>query len=326
MTNHLRTIKVSILIGILMIGFIPILANHGTAARTKAISFNSYLTINYTATALNTPLQIDVPISVPVTVQFSTDIPDIFKKIPFPLNNIILFGAPIGPEEQIHLEIINPPDWANIYFSTSDLLCQIPFKSDGPIPIQTNLIISPTIQAPATPQRIDIVATCNQIKRLNNFTYQISIPFTPIFIPTMEISSPNSIRTVGPHESVSFQIFVTNNGNKITRVTPQIVAGDPAWIPTINPPEFEIQPGQESTFTLSLITPYNFGWHNEYGRFEIKFYSTIYPPSENAPSENQTIFLVVNNHGFSTPGFEFIIFLAAICVILLIIRKRRKNN
>lgn len=314
------------LIGILLISSIPILANHSTAAKTKAISFNSYLAITYDTTPLNNPLQIDVSVVIPINVQFWTNIPAVFTKIPFPLNNLILFGSPIGPEEKIHLEILNPPDWANIFFSTSDVLTDIPFKTDGKKNITTNLIISPKVEAPAEPQTIIINASCETLKRLNGFSFQVRIPFTPSFLPTIGINPENPIRTVGPHESVSFNIIITNNGNKITRVTPKIIGSDPQWTSTINPPVYEIQPNQQTTFTFSIITPYNFGWHNEYGRFEVNFLSEVYPYRNNSPSQNQTIFLVVNNHGFSAPGFEFVIFLFAIIAILFIIRNRRMKN
>jgi hypothetical protein len=328
MKKNLRMVKTSLIIGILLLcAIIPFITIHDTtASAAKLISFNSYIDLQYNLSALDKPLQIDVAVSIPITVKFWTDIPDVFSKIPFPFNNIILYGKPIGPEMKIHLEILNAPEWANIYLSSPDVLTNIPIKKDGAVYLQTDLIISPKVEAPAEPQRIDIRVSTETIKRLSNISIEKSIPFTPSFIPTIGIDAENPIRTVGPHESVAFRITIKNSGNKITRVTPKIVGTEDKWTATINPPEAEIQPNQESTFTFSIITPYDFGWHNEYGRFEIDFQSEVYPFIAGSPTHNQSIYLVVNNHGFSTPGFEFVVLIGAILVIITLMRKKHIKN
>ena len=325
MIKHLKTVKASIIIGILFISLSPILIHDNTASAAKVISFHSYMDLTYDPTILNKPLQIDVAIAVPITVQFWTDIPDIFTK-GWPFNFLFLFGSSIVPMQQIHLELLETPTWANIYFSSPDLIVDIPFESDGKVNINTTLIISPKIEAPAESQRISIKATINTLKRLGGFTFQKEIPFTPSFIPTIAIEIENPIRTVGPHQAVSFKIIVKNFGNKITRVTPTLIGVDSKWTPTINPPNYEIYPKQDSTFSFSLITPYDFGWHNEYGRFEISFKAEVYPYISESATSSESIYLVVNNNGFSTPGFEFLVVIAAFIIVMGIIQKRRHED
>ena len=307
--------------GILLMSAFTIFTSPPVAA--KAISFKSYVDFEYDTSALNDPLAIDVSVSIPITIKYWTNIPDMFKKIPFPFNNMILFGSMIGPMQTIHLEVLDPPKWANIYLSSPDILTDIPFYSDGKVEIETNLILSPRIEAPAESYRIDIKASWDSIKRLDGNSYQESLEFTPSFIPTIQITPETPIRTVGPHESVIFNIHIKNLGNKITRVTPDLIGVDDKWTSTINPPNYEIGPNQESTFTFSIITPYDFGWHNEYGRFEIEFLSEVYPYRSGAASNTESIYLVVNNYGFSTPGFEFLLVIAALFVVGIIIKKRQ---
>jgi len=322
-----RTLKTGIILGILLvsaIAFIP-----GTTVSQQAeesnrlISFNSYIDLTYDTTPLNDPLSIDVSVTVPITVKYWTDIPAGFRKLPFPINYLILFGQAIGPMQKIHLEILNPPDWANVYISSPDVLTDIPFSTEAYKEITADLIVSPRVEAPSVSYKIDIRASCSQIKRLNGFSYQESIDFTPSFIPTIEITPHDPIRTVGPHESINFKIDVKNLGNKITRVTPKLIGVDEDWTPTINPPEYEIPPNQESTFSFSIITPFDFGWHNDYGRFQIDFRAEVYPFRQIAANHTQSIYLVVNNYGFSTPGFEFITLISALMVIGIIIKRRR---
>ena len=166
---------------------------------SRAIAFNSYMDIEYDLSPLNDPLQIDVSIAIPITISYWTDIPGVFDVIPYPFNFYILYGGPIGPMQKIHLEVLNTPDWANIYLSSQDILTDIPFASEGKKVVTTNLIISPRIEAPAQSYTITIKASCDGLKRLNGFTYQESIDFTPSFIPTIQIMVDKPIRQVPPN-------------------------------------------------------------------------------------------------------------------------------
>ena len=326
MTKHLRRVKVGLILGILLISVIAAFSAP-VSAREKAISFNSYIDLEYDVSALNEPLAIDASVSIPITVKYWTDIPDVFKpKLIWWVPYVILYGSMIAPMQKIHLEILETPEWANIYLSSPDVLTDIPLGSDGPVEIQTNLILSPKIEAPAESYKIDIRASCDPIKRLNGFTYQESVEFLPSFIPTIQITPENPVRTVGPHETVTFKINIENLGNKITRVTPRLIDINKKWTPTLNPPNYEIGPNQENTFTFSIIAPYDFGWHNEYGSFQIDFLSEVYPYRSDAATNTESIYLVINNYGFSTPGFEFPILLVALIVIGIIIQKRRSIN
>ena len=323
MTKHLRTIKASIIMGILLVSIIASFSAPASARET-AISFNSYIDIDYDISALNQPLEIDVSITVPITVKYWTDLPNVFSNF-WQIRNIFLFGRPIGPMQTINLELSNSPDWANIYLTSPVILTDIPFDSEEPQELSTNLVISPRVEAPAQSYRIDIKASCESMKRLNGFSYQEAIEFTPSFIPTIQISPEKPIRTVGPHVSIAFNIDVENLGNKITRVTPKLIGVENKWTPTINPPNYAIPPNTKSTFTFSIITPFDFGWHNEYGRFEIEFLSEVYPYQSIAATNTESIYLVVNNYGFSTPGFEFALVLIGLIAITLIIQKRRNR-
>lgn len=327
MIKHLKTAKASIIIGIVLISCIPFLAsNDSTVSAARLIRFRSYMDMEYDPSILNEPLQIDVAIAVPIKVLYWTDIPDGLKNIPWMFRYLFLYGSPIGPMQKIHLELLETPSWANIYFSTADLITDIPFAGEGKKSINTTLIISPRVEAPAESQRISIKLSCEEIKRVGPFTFQKDIPFTPSFIPTISIQTENPVRTAGPHESVSFRIVVKNQGNKITRVTPRIIGADQRWIPTINPPNFEVNPNQQSEFVFSVISPYDFGWHNEYGRFEINFFYEVYPYRTGSPTGNESIYLIVNNHGFSLPGFEFSAVIIAFIAVLIISQKRRQRN
>jgi len=291
--------------------------------RVKLFSFQSYIDITADDTALNQNLAIDQSINVPITITYSTDVPDNFLQfLPWQLRNIILYGSMIGPMQQITLEVLDKPDWADINLAKNDILTNIP-NENNPIEKTTSLILSPYEEAPAQPYTITLKASCDQIGRINKFSTQITISFTPSFVPTITIIPENPTRTVGPRESVNFEIKIKNEANKKARITPRINTSASEWSPTINPPFFDILPGAEESFTFSVYSPYDFGWHNEIQSFQIDITTQIFPLNEDAAVGGPyAIYLRINNYGFSTPGFELLPILAAIGIALIMVRKK----
>jgi len=302
------------------------MANENSSPRF--ISFNSYITIDYDTTPLDQNLDIDQSINVPLTISYATDVPEGFLKfIPFwQIRNIILYGSMIGPMQQITLEVLRKPDWADITLSQRDILVGIPFQG-SPTSEKTSLVLAPYEEAPAQPYTITIKASSKQIGRINSFSTEVDIVFTPSFVPTVTIIPDKPTRTVGPQESVNFNIRVKNEANKKARITPQLVTSASDWSPTINPPFFDVLPGGEESFVFSVYTPYDFGWHNEIQSFQVDFTTQIFPLREDAAKGGPySIFLRINNYGFSTPGFELLPILAALGLAGVMFGKKYRDK
>ena len=60
--------------------------------------------------------------------------------------------------------------------------------------------------------------------------------------------------------------------------------------------------------------------------YQIDFKSEVYPYQSGAATNTESIYLVVNNHGFSTPGFELVIVLIGLISAVYIINKRRNRD
>lgn len=324
------TIGLLLILAISLISINPVSADDGISSRSSGsrspiFTFNSYIDIAPDTSALNKPLAIDQSVNVPITIQYSTDIPPNFLSIvPFPIRNLILYGSVVAPKQKISIQVINKPDWANIIVSDKDILLDIPFKG-SPSERETTLVLSPYEEAPAQPYTITIRASCERIYRVNGFNISSDIVFTPSFVPTISITPENPTRTVGPREMINFKITVKNEANKKARVTPTIGTNDSKWNPTINPPFHDIAPGDTATFIFSVYSPYNFGWHNDMKTFRIDFTAQIFPLQKDAPVGGPySIYLRVNNYGFSIPGFELVVFTVALLGVAFIIK--RKNH
>jgi hypothetical protein len=141
------------------------------------INYNSYLKLFINTSSINKPILINEPAILPVTVEYWTNIPNFFKKIPFRFRNYFLFGTFIGPLQEINFDIKNIPVWANIYVNTSFILTTIPYE--GKVrEVSADLIINITDEDPKESYRIDIIAECDDIKRLNGCDIQWSLEFT----------------------------------------------------------------------------------------------------------------------------------------------------
>ena len=330
--NSLKTgfILVLILVGLFGSTYVShdaTVAADETKTTSKFYTFNSYIYIEYDETQLNKNLAIDESLSVPVTVKYKTDVPENFLSfLPWQLRNLFIFGSIIGPMQTIHLEVVDKPDWADVFIATPDVIMDIPVGSEVNVQ-KTSLVLSPKIEAPSTSYTISIKATSKQIGRINSYETEVAVTFTPSFVPTVTIIPENPTRTVAPRESVNFKISVTNEANKKARITPSLNYNGSLseWSPTINPPFMDLNPGDSGEFILSIYTPYTFGWHNEIQAFQIDFITQIFPLREDAPVGGPyPIYIRVNNYGFSTPGFESaVIFVAIACIILAVKRKQR---
>jgi hypothetical protein len=333
MITNLKVFKATLITTILVFGLIASLiitpeSKNVSAQRPKLLSFNSYIDLECDLRPLKENLMIDVSVSVPITVRYWTDTPENFLRlIPWQLRNIFLYGTMIVPMQKLHMEVVDKPDWANIYLTQPDILVEIPVGGQlKATEVNTSLILSPRVEAPAQSYTITLKITCETRGRINGYEHHESLDFTPSFVPTIQIVPENPTRTVAPRESVNFKITVKNEGNKKARITPSLNFTAERWSPTINPPFYDVDPGEKGEFIFSIYTPFDFGWHNEIQSFKIDFTAKIFPLREDAPVGGPySIYLRVNNYGFSTPGFEILTFLAAVVITCLIIKKRYRK-
>ena len=324
------TIGLLLILAISLISINPVSADDGISSRSSGsrspiFTFNSYINIVPDTSELNKPLAIDQSVSIPITIEYSTDVPSNFLVfLPWQIKNLLLYGSMVAPMQKISVEVINKPDWADITITQKDILTDIPFKG-SPSTRTTTLVLSPYEEAPAQPYTITIRASCEKIGRVNGFDISSDVVFTPSFVPTISITPESPTRTVGPREMINFKITVKNEANKKARVIPDITTSNNSkWNPTINPPFHDIAPGGEATFVFSVYSPYNFGWHNEIQTFKIDFTAQIFPLREDAPVGGPySIYLRVNNYGFSVPGFELVIFTIALIGIAFMVKRKR---
>jgi hypothetical protein len=306
---------------------------------------------------LNFTFDAEKSIHIPIDITYYTDAPEnlsgnvfskfldkfqilfylisTFRQVFWMQLNQIYFEMPM-PQQVLEIRVIKPPPWAEVKIMTENISVDIPLNSKNVISIKdptiintvkskTDLIISPLVEAPAESFSILLEVTCPSKGILRKAVFNENIEFTPTYTPKIEIITVNPVKRVEPRAPINITINVKNYGNKITKITPKINEINKSWHSEINPSKIEIPPNSEDNFTLSLISPYEFGWHNEYKDFKITFLSEIYPYLEDSRTYEEIIFIVVNNYGFSTPGFEFPLFITLIIFSIFMLRRRNKG-
>ena len=119
--------------------------------------------------------------------------------------------------QKIHIDVIEPPDWADISISQPDIYVEIPTQGTT-TQETTSLVISPFEEAPAIQQTIELKFECETFGRINNASTNKSISFTPAYVPTLTlmpskpsvITTPNNITTF-PIKTSSLSKFIAFN-------------------------------------------------------------------------------------------------------------------
>jgi hypothetical protein len=260
--------------------------------RLYLIDYNTYIGIIYDLTPLNNPIPLGVSTTIPITITYWTNLqpPTLIHLLPYRIRNLFLFGSVFKPMQKIHIDVLDIPDWAEIYITSPDVLTDIPIDGDY-YEIETNLVFIPSFDAPSKDTAINIRASCEDVGRFIGFDTTETIEFIPEFLPNLHISFPQVIQTT-PWGPINIPVSVTNKGNHIARVTSYY--GDfedmNKWTPVVYPPNIEIDVDDTAIFMFGLVTPSDFGgFKNIY----FKLLCEIYPYVSDSPSELYELSVIV---------------------------------
>jgi len=315
MKKYLRTVKASLIMGILLVSAIAVFS---APASAKVITYPSLISIEITpesAEALREPVDIESVMIVQLKIGYSVAVP------PWTLSSgmvgrLWLFGSMIQYPQLIRLEIEGKPEWADIVLAVPDVYIQS--YSNSPVYTTADLIITPYFDAPAVPKSVTLKATAENIGRITGVGFHRTLTFEPDYIPLISVEPEKPTRQVGPRDPINFKINIRNMGNKETLVKGEILDAPDEWAALISPTQLPLGPGEAASVTVSMNAPYDFGWHNELRTFTVKFIPEKSPPSTPPITGSpHTVQLRINSIGFSTPGFEMILVFMAVLIFAI---------
>lgn len=292
------------------------------------LTYNSYLYIDVNTTPLQTPVQFGITTTVPVTVRYTTDIPEkISLYLPSRLLNRFLFGNATASSQTIHLSIEDNPQWATISLSEEDFTVEIPFENEYKT-IETNLNIFLGEDAPAAGYYLGIKAVCNKVGRVQASMLDTSIIFTPDYQPCMTITGNTTIQ-VNQLETKNMTITVKNCGNAKSRITAQLVNCPHEINCSITPNYQNIMVNNDSTFNL-LISPSKNITGNQ--TIEVLFSNAKYPVEETGFNykKNDSFFITAHiipikiDEESEFPLIPIVVIVILVTISLIITNRRYK--
>jgi len=328
MKTPLRTVKATFIIGFLLVGTLfssLILSPNTTTASAKIITYPAIISIEIDSSSLeelNKPISVDSSLHIKLKVGYSVAIPP--NLVNSTIGRLWIYGSFIVFPQIIHLAIQDKPVWANIYLATPDVYIDSPDNSVRYA--YPDVVITPYQEAPAQPYSIGVSAYAPPLGRIQEINYSVTLNFIPAFIPLIQVTVGDPVRQVGPRTAVNFPVTIKNLGNYEAIVTGVIQNAPEDWAPLISPTDVIVKAGQEEKVTFSVVTPYNFGWHDEQRTFTIVFTPERSPPTTPPTTGTpHSVQVRINSVGFSAPGFEPILLFVALTIVVVILKKRKKT-
>ncbi len=260
---HIRIIRFLQILSIALL--LTIVLMPSLSARDKLITYPSVIDIEITDESLeilDEPIGIDSTATIELKIGYAIQIPNILDRF---LNSsglreaiaqLWLFGNLTIFPQKIHLEIENPPEWADISFLASDIY--IENFSDNFVYSTAELIITPYIDAPNVPTTIDINATAQPIGRIEGIEFHRQLNFQPDYISLLSIDINSQERQIKNNSKQNFSINVTNLGNKDTLITPSIESNISGWEFEFNPKSLTLPIDGRDIIIFSAKPPKNF--------------------------------------------------------------------
>jgi hypothetical protein len=230
-----------------------------------------------------------------------------------------------GQQIMIDLQIVEVPSWCTATLSMGTVSMFVdPNEYDEKT---TVLSLQVDDDAPAYGLGyVRIRATAKKVGLINSFEKEFTLNFIPDYKPLIQPSLPDSnTKLIGPMDTASFRINVQNLGNARTKVKLSIVDVPDGWTAIVTD-EIILEEGVGSTNTAHLVVkpPKGFGYHYEEKTITVSMLPVKADDETKVGALTYATFLV-ESRGFSTPGFEMIIFIGAfalVMVALFIFRKR----
>ncbi len=316
MKKHLRTVKTTIVLGLIFFSLIVAIAPSSSARVATDVK------MTYSARDASEKI---VPLSGEITIDIN-----ISAKIRG-ITATILEWFLGGADFSIRLAVKETPEWCTARISpnvvnpiissqwqSEEAYVHVSFKGTAPAH-------EPTIIT------IEMVASAKgSFGTVKGVTEMAEISFTPSYIPIIDATPRTTYKEISPGEIVLFYIDLENLGNAETEFIFRITEVPKGWsasmLSTIKVGSKLQNENPKDTVELRIQPPYDFGYHNEQENIKIEVYGKYFIPLLEKPlqSEVYEITFTVRNRGFSTPGFESALVIVALIGVALIIKKRGK--
>jgi len=315
MTKRFKTVKASILTGIILISVIFAVAP--TTSAGILFNLQSSLTVGWNST-------IEPLVPRGESKQLKIDITHTVNKG--------LLGAAVlqlyaGKMITIQIEVLSTPTWATASLSQGTVSATIGAPGTTQT-LSTMLTLAVSENAPALGVgEVKLRATALKAGLVQSFQQDFGLTFQPDYKPLISPAYPDSnTKQIGPMDTATFRIDITNMGNARTRVYLNVVTVPAGWVAIVTDQvTLEEAVGAVGTAYLVVKPPKGFGYHYDEQTITISM-QPFKADDESKKGAITPASFLVESRGFSTPGFDAIAFIGALALvmsIIIFIRKRK---
>ncbi len=227
----------------------------------------------------------------------------------------------------IHVTVVETPSWCTATISQGTL--SVVVQPNQLSTVQTQLSIQVDDNAPAySLGYIKVKASAETVGLIEGYDNEFTLSFVPAYKSFISPSYPESYsKDIGPMDTAVFPIDIENMGNARTIVFLKIVNIPKDWVALVTDQVvLEEAAGSSATAYLVIKPPKSFGYHNEEASIQVSM-QPVYADDYSKKGEITTQTFLVQSRGFSTPGFEALLFLGALISITFFVSlKRRKKR
>lgn len=327
MTKRLRSVKASIVMGILLVSVFVAITPTSSAGLLGLVDLTPHVIIEPGEGAdLNQRVMpASGHLSIPINVKFMVS----GAIAGFVVDNF--FKGRI-PTAIVDLEVSSDMDWATATITPNTVSPEI--KADGYSEANANILVKVNENAPAMwSGKLKVTAHVKELvsfgAKIKESTFTGNIPFTPDYLPVISVKPQETFKEISPGETANFDIELDNLGNAKTEVTLRIINLPEGWSPNIASSitlgAGVLDENSKGTVQLVIQPPYNFGYHNDRETIQIEITPSYYA-DPTLVGRTYTETFTVQSRGFSTPGFETVLALFALASIAFIVKKRKQSK
>lgn len=322
MKRNFRKVKSGFILGLVLFSMFAIFAPSSSAGPVKV---NPLIEVTYPTAQDNL-----IPLSGALQIQLQTSLSLTGIGATFVSDTSLLKDSSIP----VNLNVIQTESWIDASIDNS----QVSLLLSENVPKTSTLKITVTEQAPAFTQgRVRISATSSVLDGLlfsvQKATREFDVSFVVGYWPVVNYELPKgSFMQIGPLDTATFPVDITNLGNGYTRVAAEILEipeGD--WsVNIISSVKLgsAAEGGQNNKAKVQLVIkpPYGFGFHNERETFKVRF-TPNYVGRPDLVGQTEVITFNVQNVGMSPgAGFEIPLIVATLVIIgfIFYLYKKRK--
>ena len=327
MKNNFKTLKASIIMGILLVSVSTAIVP--TTSAGIFVNLSSYLQAgfdaeNFTAKPIVPRGEIR---SLTIYLKYGVNYGGLFKGL-----SQLLFGFHRDRQVNIKLDLGEHSPWCTPTLFTDTITTKVGEAEETGL--QATLSLKVDIDAPAFGSGfVELKVTVPKVGMIAGYSNTFTLEFNPAYLALIkpQIQVSNS-KIIGPMDTAVFPIEIENLGNARTKVKLEVVSGTvpEGWTAIVTDQIIldEVK-GSKGVAYLTVKPPKSFGYHDDTAgiRVEMTPERAENPSDQGAP---ESVTVLVESRGVSVIGFEIVVLPIIIIVLIIffiyyfLIRKKGK--